>query len=484
MKIPALKNPFHKKRPTSLAFRGGTYSLAVTAVVLALLVVVNILAGALPETVTKRDISSAKLYSVTSSTKAVVNNLTSDVTIYWVVQAGQEDDIIEHLLNQYDSLSDHIKVEKKNPDASPTFTQQYTDQTVENNSLIVVSGERSRYVPYSDIYVYEADMTSYSYSTSFDGEGAITSAIDYVVSEDQPQLYVLEGHGEAELPEKFSKELEKANIETQSLSLLTANGVPEEADCVMIYGPSSDLSDKEKEMLDAYVEKGGKLMVMAGPVEDGSLDTLYSILGDYGVTAAEGIVAEGDREHYAFQMPLALMPDMTSHAITDSLLEERYTPILPLAQGLTVGETPEGATVTSLLTTSESAYSKTAGYALETYDKESGDIDGPFTVGLTVTRDNGGEIVWISSSAFLEEVYNTYSSGANVNLAMNGVSYLIGEEETLAIRSKSMDYNYLTISDATASLLKVTMIGVLPLVYLGVGIGVVVKRRKMQHDTL
>lgn len=484
MKIPALKNPFHKKRPTSLAFRGGTYSLAVTAVVLALLVVVNILAGALPETVTKRDISSAKLYSVTSSTKAVVNNLTSDVTIYWVVQAGQEDDIIEHLLNQYDSLSDHIKVEKKNPDASPTFTQQYTDQTVENNSLIVVSGERSRYVPYSDIYVYEADMTSYSYSTSFDGEGAITSAIDYVVSEDQPQLYVLEGHGEAELPEKFSKELEKANIETQSLSLLTANGVPEEADCVMIYGPSSDLSDKEKEMLDAYVEKGGKLMVMAGPVEDGSLDTLYSILGDYGVTAAEGIVAEGDREHYAFQMPLALMPDMTSHAITDSLLEERYTPILPLAQGLTVGETPEGATVTSLLTTSESAYSKTAGYALETYDKESGDIDGPFTVGLTVTRDNGGEIVWLSSSAFLEEVYNTYSSGANVNLAMNGVSYLIGEEETLAIRSKSMDYNYLTISDATASLLKVTMIGVLPLVYLGVGIGVVVKRRKMQHDTL
>lgn len=484
MKIPALNNPFHQKRPTSLAFRGGTYSLAVTAVVLALLVVVNILAGALPETVTKRDISSAKLYSVTSSTKAVVNNVTSDVTIYWVVQAGQEDDIIGHLLNQYDSLSDHIKVEKKNPDASPTFTQQYTDQTVENNSLIVVSGQRSRYIPYSEIYLYQPDMTSYSYSTSFDGEGAVTSAIDYVVSEDQPQLYVLEGHGEAELPEKFSKELEKANIETQTLSLLTANGVPEEADCVMIYGPSSDLSDKEKEMLDAYVEKGGKLMVMAGPVEDGSLDTLYSILGDYGVTAAEGIVAEGDREHYAFQMPLALMPDMTSHAITDALLEERYTPILPLAQGLTVGQTPEGATVTSLLTTSESAYSKTAGYALETYDKESGDIDGPFTVGLTVTRDNGGEIVWISSSAFLEEVYNTYSSGANVNLAMNGVSYLMGEEETLAIRSKSMDYHYLTISDATASLLKVTMIGVLPLVYLGVGIGVVVKRRKMQHDTI
>lgn len=43
------------------------------------------------------------------------------------------------------------------------------------------------------------DYSTYSYSYSFDGEGLITSAIAYVVSDDLPQLYVLEGHGEAEL---------------------------------------------------------------------------------------------------------------------------------------------------------------------------------------------------------------------------------------------------------------------------------------------
>ena len=58
-------------------------------------------------------------------------------------------------------------------------------------------------------------MYSYTYSTSFDGEGAITSAIDYVVTEDLPQLYVLEGHGEAELPSTFSDQLERGKLRGQ-----------------------------------------------------------------------------------------------------------------------------------------------------------------------------------------------------------------------------------------------------------------------------
>ena len=55
------------------------------------------------------------------------------------------------------------------------------------------------------------------------------------------------------------------------------------------------------------------------------------------MTANEGIVIESDREHYAFQAPFALLPDLASSAITDSLIDERYFPILPLSLGLTVG---------------------------------------------------------------------------------------------------------------------------------------------------
>ena len=140
--------------------------------------------------------------------------------------------------------------------------------------------------------------------------------------------------------------------------------------------------------------------------------------------------------------------------------------------------------MTSLLTTSESAFSKTAGYSLDTYEKEDGDADGPFSTAISIDAENGGQIVWFGSSMFLDDTYNAYSSGANDDLAMNAVSSLVGEREAMAIRSKSLNYNYLTISDSTSSLLKVLMIGVFPLVYLGIGICVVIRRRRMQHETV
>lgn len=466
-----------KIRRNRIALLGGAYSLTVTAIVLAILVAVNVLASALPKSLTRLDISSAKLYSVTSNTKVVVNGLEKDVTIYWIVQSDEEDDIIENLLGKYESLSEHIEVVKKNPDIYPTFTQQYTDETVRNNSLVVECGERSRFIGYDDIYLYDADISAYSYNVSFDGEGAVTSAIDYVVNEDQPKLYVLEGHGEAELSAVFREQLEKENMELNSFSLLTAKTVPEDADGILIYGPSSDISAEEKELLAEYVSGGGKLMVLAGPVEDGTLTNLYGILKDYGVEAADGVVVDTDRGHYAFQAPYVLLPDLAENEITDPLMKENYYAIMPIAQGLMVQDTESGQ-VTELLTTSELSFSKADGYGLSSYEKEEGDTDGPFALAVSVAAENEGRIVWFASSHFLDEMYNAYSSGANLDLAMNAVSSLIGESEAVAIRSKSLNYNYLTISDATASFLKMMMIAVFPLTYLGIGICVTFGRRK------
>lgn len=480
---------FTKKPKTSapvrsqVALMGGSYSLVISAVVLALLIVANLFVSALPTTLTKYDISSTKLYSITSNTKVVVNALQDDVTIYWIVQAGEEDDVIENLLGKYESLSDHISVVKLNPDVYPTFAEQYTDEDVPNNSLVVECGDRYRYISYNDIYLTETNVYSYSYTTSFDGEGAITSAIDYVTTEDLPQLYVLEGHDEADLPSTFSDQLEKENYEINTLSLLTVDEIPEEADCILIYAPSTDLSEEEVTMLEDYVANGGKLMVSAGPTENGTLTNLYSLLETYGVTTADGIVVDEDREHYAFGMPYVLMPDLASSDITDSLMEENYYVLMPISQGLTVGSS-NGATVTALMTTSDSAFSKVAGYSLTTYEKEEGDVDGPFAVAVTIEDTSGGQIVWFSSSNFLDDMYNAYSSGANVDLAMNSLSWLVGEREAIAIRSKSLNYNYLTISDSTSSVLKGLMIGVFPLAYLAIGIAVILTKRKVQNETV
>lgn len=480
MKISQFFKGGEGRKENRLAFRAGSYSLMVSALVLAILVVVNIFVSSLPSSMTKYDISATKLYSITSNTKAVVNALDQDVTIYWIVQSGQEDAVIENLLSKYEALSDHIKVEKRNPDVYPTFAQQYTSETVMNNSFVVECGDRSRYIGYDDIYLQETDMYSYSYSTSFDGEGAITSAIDYVISDELPQLYVLEGHGEAELPSTFSEQIEKDNMEVSSLSLLTVDEIPEDASCLIIYAPQSDISEEELDMLSYYVSDGGKLLVMSGPVQDGSLSSLNSLLESYGVTVTDGIVVESDREHYAFQAPYILLPDMTSHAITDSLIEENYFVLMPISQGLTVEDS--SGTVTSLLTTSAYSYSKADAYDLETYEKEGGDTDGPFALAVSIEDSSGGGIVWFASSSFLEDMYNAFSSGANGDIAMNALSSLVGESEAMAIRSKSLNYNYLTISESTSSLLKATMIGIFPLVYFGIGVYVIVRRRRLQNE--
>ena len=87
------------------------------------------------------------------------------------------------------------------------------------------------------------------------------------------------------------------------------------------------------------------------------------------------------------------------------------------------------------------------------------------------------------SSYFLDDMYNSYSSGANIDIAMNALNSMIGDTEAIAIRSKSLNYSYLTISDSTSSLLKVIMIGVFPLVFLGIGIAVVIIRRRLQNET-
>ena len=465
-------------KKNKIAFQGGFYSLAMTAIVLAILVAVNVCVSILPTVFTKFDISATQLYSVTSNTKVVVNALEKDVTIYWVVQAEKEDDVIQNLLNKYESLSKHIEVVKKNPDVFPTFTEQYTSDTVPNNSLIVESGDKYRYISYEDIYLSEFDYSTYEYTNEFDGEGAITSAIDYVVSEELPMIYLLQGHGESELTETFSKQLEKENMETGTLSLLTDKEVPEDADCVMIYAPTTDISSEEKDILYDYVENGGKLMVMAGPTQDGTLENLYSLLGEYDVEPADGLVLEGNSAYYAFQMPYILLPEISGTTFTAPLVEENYYVIVPIAQGLI----PTGGSVTSLLTTSDEAFSKVTGYDFETYEKEEDDVDGPFSVAVSVECGNDGEMIWVSSSMILEDLYNEYSSGANLEFVMNGLAELIGETESMAIRSKSLDFNYLTISESTSAMLKKVMIGVIPIAYLGVGIAVVIMRRREHHE--
>lgn len=483
MKLPKFKPAHIAASFRTRSFRIGGYSVLAALIVLAIAVAANFFVNALPSSVTQFDTTSNQLFTISEQTENIVSSLEDEVTIYWVVQAGAEDSAVETLLDRYKSLSSQIKVIQKDPDVYPAFVQQYTD-TIYNNSLIVESGERYRYISYEEIYVYDYSNYYYtgSYDVSFDGESALTSAIDYVISEDLPKVYRLTGHGESTLAATFSSAVEKENIDMEDLSLLTLQTVPEDADCILIYAPQSDISEEEKAMLEEYLGNGGNLVLITDPPQEGALTNLEALMAYYGVTAKEGVVVESDQSHYAWDAPYYLLPDYGSHDITASLSGGYYV-LLPIAQGLSVSdELPAAVTVTELLTTSDSAFSKVAGYNLTTYEKEDGDIDGPFAlaVAITDTLDDGLEsnIIWVSSAALLDEQANTQASGGNQDFFLNVLNYLCEPEgSSLSIHAKSLSYEYLTMDSATAAVLSLLVIGVIPVAYLAIGIVIWFRRK-------
>ena len=308
---------------TTRAVRVGGYSVAAAAIVIAIIVAANALVRALPAQWTQFDTTSSQLFSISDQTESIVGSLETPVTIHWIVQSGQEDATLETLLERYQALSENLTVEKVDPVVSPTFLEQYDVGSVYNNSLIVESEARYRYVDYYDIYTY--DYSSYyttgSVDMNFAGEGAITSAVSYVVNDDLPKVYTLTGHGEGSLSSDFQSAAEQDNVEFEELSLLSAETVPEDADCVLILAPQSDIADVELTALQAYLDGGGRLLLITDPPQEGAeLTNLETLMAGYGVHAADGIVVEGDQDNYAMGLPYTVTREVST--VTDEEGEE------------------------------------------------------------------------------------------------------------------------------------------------------------------
>lgn len=467
-------------------FRVGGYSVAAAAIVLAIAIMVNLFVNALPSSWTQLDTTATGIFSISSQTEQIVGGLEEDVTIYWVVQSGSEDAYLENLLGRYESLSDHVSVVKKDPDVYPTFVTQYGLDGATNNDLIVECGDRYTTVSASDLYEYDYSdyYTTGTYDISFAGETNLTSAISYVTSDDLPKIYVLTGHGESSLSSDFETALEKENVEIEELSLLTVEAVPEDADCILIYGPSSDISETELELLQDYLSAGGNLFLLTDtPEEDDALTNLETLMADYGVTTVEGIVVEGSQSNYAYGYPYYLLPELESHTITSPLISDNYYVLIPVAQGLEIADDlDDSLSVSALLTTSDEAYSKVDGWAMTTYSQESGDIEGPFNLAVAITKTNDDEteskIVWVGSTSLLDDSTNTAVSGGNQDFFLNAVNWICGQESSISIRSKSIVSEYLTIDSASASAMTLAVVIVLPVVYLVIGICIWARRRR------
>lgn len=465
-------------------FRSGVWSAAIAAAVIVLAVLVNLIVRAIPSKYTEFDLSAAGLYTLSDSSKQVADALTQDVTIYYVAESGNEDQIISKLLDKYAAESSHITWELKDPAIYPTFAAQYGAQDLTSGGLIFVSGEKSKVLDASDLYDY--DYSNYastgSASVTFDGENEITSAIYQLTSGESRHVYYTTNHGEQALTSTLTDALESQNLTVTALDLLS-DSIPEDCDLLIINDPAQDFSGAgslvdELSQLRSYLSSGGRILVTTDSYY--STPNLDSVLAEFGLTRTEGLVVEGDSNHYLNGYPaLYLLPDYASTVESTALdgVSTSRRVLLQMAQGITLNET-ENVVSEALLTSSENSYSKAAGYEMTTTEEESGDTEGPFTLAAYARNEStGAEVIWINCGNMDNEGIYQVIPG-NVTFLQGCAASLAGQESAVLIDSKALEAAPLTVSGITASVLGLGFIIVVPALLLIVGAVVVILRRR------
>ncbi len=473
-----------RKRNKKL-LKHGTYSMAVTAVVIAIVVVLNLVVQEIPSKYREIDLSSQKLYTIGEQTEKILKNLKKDVTLYYIAQDGTESSDIKNLLEKYEEGSKHITVEQKDPAVSPKFASQYTSDNISNNSIIVVCGDKSKVVDYSSMYETSINYQTYSQEvTGFDGEGQLTSAINYVVSDNMPVLYNLEGHDESSMSETMKETIEKANIEIKFLNLLSEEAVPDDAECLFIFAPETDLTKEEADKIISYLENGGKALIVSNYTDE-DMPNFESVLENYGVQPVDGIVLEGNTDNYVSQNPYYLLPNIESGEITSELSSQSRYVLVPLAQGIKKADNiRDTLNISSILTTSDSAYSKTNLKDMDTMEKEDGDIDGPFDLAVSITEkvgdDKETQIAYFASASIFNDSINSMVSGTNYELLSASLAWMCSTDDSnqISIPSKSYDTTTLTVPTADINFWSIFVTGVLPVCILLIGFGIWMKRRK------
>lgn len=465
-------------------FSFSAYSTGMIALAVAVVVVLNIILGEMPVSWTAIDLTHEKLYSLTDQTKEYVKNMQEDVTIYVLVNEDSRDTTLGQTLQRYDDLSEHIAVEYVDPTVNPMFHTQYTDSNISMNSLIVVSDKRSKVINYNNIYAGSTDFdyTTYSYSsttTGYDGEGQITSALDYVLSDDMPKIYMTEGHDELTLSSTFTAALEKENVEYDTINLMDYDTIPADAACLFINGAMSDFSTDDKDKVLAYLEQGGKVVLVTG-YTDQATPNLDEMVAYMGLTVVDGLVVEQNQDNF-YRSPYYILPIQSADTYTANLYGKRHI-FAPYVQGIRIEkEEAEDMTYSTFLSTSDSAFAKQGVQSMQDFNKGENDIDGPFAIGVEAVKTlEAGEatmVVYGSEQIFTDDA-NSIVSGANLTLFTNTVSGFVKHESSVSIPVKSYEVSTLTVTQLHVLIWTLLTTIVLPMGLLITGFVIWFRRRK------
>ena len=492
----------NKSKLTTKYLKTGGYSVLVSCVAIAIVIVINLLFSMLPASQTKIDMSKNDFLEISDETAELVKGIKDEITVYYIAQHGSEDEYIVNFLDKYKELNGKITVKQIDPVVNNTFFNKYAE--VSEGGLVVESAKRSKIITALDIYYpdyTEEQMAAYNEYYQYYGsypngqapvqrfamDGCLTAAVKYVTTDVLPIVYRLEGHNELALSDEYIALLDAESVEVKTLNLATVEAVPEDCDCLFVNIPQGDISAAEAERILTYLKAGGKMMFISyySYISAEDFPNMTSVLEYYGLKAVEGVVVEGDSGAHYPNYPYILLPNIEDHEINSSI--KGYNIFMSSAHGIEqTSDAREGVTITPLLTTSKKSYSKYIPLDDESQqdfvlDKAEGDKEGPFNIAVAAseTTEDGKEtqIVWVTTFSVLDSSMDMYYGAKNSEFFINSIAWMCEIEEGVSIAAKDYESTYLTITEAQSKLLTAIFAIIIPLAVVATGFVVWYRRR-------
>jgi ABC-type uncharacterized transport system involved in gliding motility auxiliary subunit len=470
--------------------RAGALTSASVLLLLAILVGVNYVATRQHK---RWDLTEGGQFTLSDQSRKMLASLQAPVNVK-VFAKDNEFPRFRDKLEGYTYASRQVQVEYIDPDKQPAVArqwqvQQYGTIAVEHNGRI----ER----------------------ITTDTEQDITNAIVKAVEGGEKKVYFVQGHGERDTTSADQRSgynaiaaaLQRDNFSVEKVVLAQQQDVPDDTAVLVVAGPKTDFLQPELDMLQRYLEKGGKLLLLIDPPDGADAPALTGLIGlarawgfEVGTNVVVDVSSVGQLLGAGPSMPVvATYPD---HPITENF---GLITAFPLARSITPAEGGvNGRTPQPLATTSAQSWAETDLAAIfagkpVARDETGGDTEGPITLAAAVAVDapratpapepastTEGEaqeapptpqtrIVVIGDSDFATN--GVLGTQGNRDFFLNAVNWVAQQENLIAIRPKQAGDRRVTMTeDQQFRVLMLSVLG-LPLAVAALGVWTWLRRR-------
>jgi len=416
------------------------------------------------------DLTENLRYSLAPQTIKILDHLEVPVKAYAFYKEGDLTRVqAEEVLSLYEYHSKEFSWEFLDPDRFPLKAQEFNVSAY--NTVVLEQGDRFEEVSMAE-------------------EERITNALLKLTRDRKRVVYFVEGHGEHGLnnaqKDGYSDvklALEDEYFEVKALILAGEEAVPDDADVVVIGGPSTALLEGEVSALKAYLERGGKLLILADPEKAPGLETF---LESYGIQLGDDIIVDRGSRILVGDYLVPVIAQYEMHPITRDFRQRPLLTYLPVARSVqAAAEPPEGIRAEVLALTGRGSWGERdlerlkRGEAQQSTDE---DLTGPVPVLAVASippegENKGASIVVFGDSDFVSNGHLDPTRSGNQDLFLNTVNWLAEQEDLISIRARPAASRPVYLGRGKQILIFALVVVGFPVTILTVGLGILWRKR-------